>query len=338
VHHANHFYGHAHVLAEYCGLDPDDPPRIEGYLQHGWNVADGLGYGTPYVSGRPIFVWSERTRRRAWSMGRKHATVTGAPFLYLLRLHSTVEDDRAREGTIWYPFHGWEGQHVHGSHQRLIDEIRATETGPVTFCLYWHEYRDDRTRARYEKAGRVITHGYRGLRWQDTETRFLHHQLTELRRHQRVASNRLSSAVLYGAATGCEPAVYGDPMRLAGEETRVAERIRREWPELHGPHPDPHAATEVALAELGADDLASAAELRAILGWRMPARATAPQPATGSAQPATGSAQPATGSAQPATGSASMPAVRDSTGRHPAAPHNALAGEGRKRMPEAGTG
>jgi len=56
VHHANHFYGHAHVLAGYCGLDPDDPPRIDGYLQHGWNVVDGLGAGTPYVSGRPIFV------------------------------------------------------------------------------------------------------------------------------------------------------------------------------------------------------------------------------------------------------------------------------------------
>ena len=22
MHHANHFYGHAHVMAEYCGLDP----------------------------------------------------------------------------------------------------------------------------------------------------------------------------------------------------------------------------------------------------------------------------------------------------------------------------
>jgi hypothetical protein len=267
VHHANHFYGHAHVMAEYCGLDPAEPPRIEGYLQHGWNVADGLGYGTPYVAGRPIFLWSERIRRRAWSMGRRHSCVVGAPFLYLLRCYP-VAGGEPREGTIWYPFHGWEGQHIHGSHQRLIDEIMATEPGPVTFCLYWHEYKDDRTRARYEKAGRVITHGYRGLRWQDTETQFLHNQLAELRNHERVASNRLSSAVMYGAAAGCAPAVYGDPMRLAGEETRVAERIRREWPELHGANPERTAATEVALAELGAEDLASPAELRAILGWR----------------------------------------------------------------------
>ena len=41
-------HDHAHVLAEYCGLDPAAPPRIDGYVQHGWNVGDGLGPGTPY--------------------------------------------------------------------------------------------------------------------------------------------------------------------------------------------------------------------------------------------------------------------------------------------------
>ncbi|MGX6604395.1 hypothetical protein ACWKSP_19985 [Micromonosporaceae bacterium Da 78-11] len=273
MHHGNHFYGHAHVLAEYCGLDPAHPPRIDGYLQHGWNVVDGLGAGTPYVPGRPIFVWSEQTRRRAWSMGRRQATVVGSPFLYLLTF---AEPEPApapapvapkREGTIWYPFHGWEGQHIKGDHQRLIHEIAATEPGPVTFCLYWHEFRNDRVRAEYEKAGRVICHGYRGHMWLGTDTRFLHNQLAELRRHERVASNRLSSAVFYGAAAGCAPAVYGDPMYLDKEHLPTADRIRRQWPELHGKHPDPVVARASALAELGAGYLASPGELRAMLGW-----------------------------------------------------------------------
>ena len=266
MHHANHFYGHAHVLAEYCGLDPEHPPRIEGYVQHGWNVVDGLGTGTPYMPGRPIFVWSEQTRRRAWSMGRRQTTVIGAPFLYLLEF-APAPEPAAREGTIWYPFHGWESQQVKGSHARLIDEIMTTEDGPVTFCLYWNEFRDDRVRAEYEKAGRVVCHGYRGFQWQDTDTRFLHHQLSELRRHLRVASNRLSSAIFYGVAAGCEPAVYGDPMQLENEDRATAERIRRQWPELHGRRPDPATAKASALAELGAGYLASPAELRTLLGW-----------------------------------------------------------------------
>jgi hypothetical protein len=271
VHHANHFYGHAHVLAEYCGLDPEHPPRIEGFVQHGWNVVDGLGAGTPYVPGRPIFVWSEQTRRRAWAMGRRHAVVIGSPFLYLLAMKPAEPEPEsepaAREGTIWYPFHGWESQKVRGQHSRLVDEIMATETGPVTFCLYWAEYRDDRIRAAFEQAGRVICHGYRGFKWQDTDTRFLHNQLAELRSHRRVASNRLSSAVFYGAAAGCEPAVYGDPMQLDQEDRPTAERIRRQWPELHGKHPDPAIARASALAELGDDYLASPTELRILLGW-----------------------------------------------------------------------
>ncbi|WP_433373629.1 hypothetical protein ACQPZX_02280 [Actinoplanes sp. CA-142083] len=272
MHHGNHFYGHAHVLAEYCGLDPEHPPRIEGYVQHGWNVVDGLGAGTPYMPGRPIFVWSEQTRRRAWSMGRRQATVIGAPFLYLLEVTPSPEEPVAREGTIWYPFHGWESQRVQGSHARLIDEIMTTEDGPVTFCLYWNEFHNDRIRAEYEKAGRVVCHGYRGRHWLDTDTKFLHKQLAELRRHRRVASNRLSSAIFYGVAAGCLPAVYGDPMRLENEDRPTAERIRRQWPELHGKHPDPAAARPAAMSELGAGYLASPAELSAMLGWSGPVR------------------------------------------------------------------
>ncbi|WP_250029037.1 hypothetical protein [Paractinoplanes maris] len=267
MHHANHFYGHAHILAEYCGLDPEHPPRIDGYVQHGWNVVDGLGLGTPYVPGRPIFVYSERTRRRAWSMGRRQATVVGAPFLYLIALRPEAPDAPPREGTIFYPFHGWEKQQVLGDHQRQVDEILETETGPVTFCLYWNEYRNDEVRAAYEKYGRVICHGYRGQQWRDTDRHFLDKQLAEMRRHRRVASNRLSSAIFHGVAAGCEPAVYGDPMHLDHEDRPTADRIRREWPELHGKHLDGQAARASALSELGDGFLASPAELRAMLGW-----------------------------------------------------------------------
>jgi hypothetical protein len=276
VHHANHFYGHAHLMARYCGLDFENPPRMHGYLQHGWNIGDGMAPGMPYVPGSPLFVWSEQTRRRAWSVGRRNVVVTGSPWIYLLAMEGVqaVEPEGEREGTIFYPFHGWERQKVTGDHGDLIAMIKEVETGPVTLCLYWQEFHTRSLRRRYEDAGfRVVCHGYRGQWWGSTDIHFLYKQLAELRAHRRVASNRLSSAVFYGILAGCEPAVYGDPMVLAGEDPTFGgvARIRRQWPELHGTHPDPEHARAVAHDELGSDYFATPSELRELFGWSTPA-------------------------------------------------------------------
>lgn len=299
MHRANHYYGHSQVLARYChladaapdqagsgragpdqagpdqaGPDRIEPPRIHGYLQHGWNIGDGLAADHEFVAGTPVFVWSERTRRRAWSLGRRQTYVVGSPWAYLLRMEP--DPGGPREGTVWYPFHGWEGQPVVGDHERLIAAIRATEPGPVTVCLYWQEFRSRWLRRRYERAGfRVICHGYRGDVWGNRDPQFLYRQLAEQRRHRRVASNRLSSAVLYGVLAGCEPAVYGDPMQLSAEIPYRGgqQRVQRQWPQLHGEQVDVAVAREIAAAELGADRLVPPAEMRRLFGWPDPAAA-----------------------------------------------------------------
>ncbi|HYN97897.1 MAG TPA: hypothetical protein VES42_28990 [Pilimelia sp.] len=274
MHHANHFYGHAHVLARYCGLDPERPPRLHGYVQHGWNIGDGLAPGTPYVARSPIYLWSEQTRRRAWSLGRRNTVVIGAPWVYLQQLEPEPAGPASpREGTIFYPFHGWEKQKVKGDHRGLISMIKEVEEGPVTICLYWQEFQTRRIRRLYERAGfRIVCHGYRGYWWDKTDTRFLYHQLAELRRHKRVASNRVSSALWYGILSGCEPAVYGDPMVLDDEDPTFGGigRIRRQWPELHGTHVDVALARELAREELGVSFIASPSELREMFKWPSP--------------------------------------------------------------------
>lgn len=271
MHHANHFYGHAHVLADYCGVDADPlAPRILGYVQHGWNIGDGLAPGTPFAAGSPLFVWSDQTRRRAWSLGRRNAVVIGAPWAYLLKISPEPADAPPREGTIFYPFHGWERQEVKGDHRRLIAQIKDVEEGPVTICLYWQEFQTRRIRRVYERAGfRVICHGYRGYWWRKSEPSFLYSQLAELRKHKRVASNRVSSALFYGIATGCEPAVYGDPMVLDDEDPTFGgvARIRRQWPELHGPQVDLALARQIATDELGLDRTVPPDVLRELFGW-----------------------------------------------------------------------
>ena len=280
MHHANHWYGHAHIMARYANLM--EVPRIWGYLQHGWNVHDGFAVGTAFADGFPKFVWSEAVSRRGWAAGLRNYEIVGSPWGYLLELEKQTAweaKNPAREGTIVYPFHGWEQQSIVGSHNRYVDEIRETEDGPVTVCLYWNEYRDGTVRRTYEEAGfRVISHGYRGHMWRGTSTDFLDKQLRELRRHKRVVSNRMGSALFYGGSVGCDVGVYGDPMILEAERAILGgmERQRRLWPEMHQAFIPRDYVRELSSLELGLDRLLSQQELIEAFGWQNARRGSTP--------------------------------------------------------------
>jgi hypothetical protein len=271
---SNHWYGHAHIFARYCGLDDESPPTIWGVVQHGWNILHGLGPGHLPPYGFPRFVWSDVNRRRGQAVGWRDYVVIGAPWAYLLTRKPTPPPLHERSGTIFYPFHSWDDSTVEGDHHRLIREIRSTEPGPVTICLYFIEYEIPEIRRAYEAAGfRVICHGRRGLMRRGTDRSFLHRQHDELAAHRRVASNRLTTAVFYGASVGCDVAVYGDPMRYhevkhgLGAVADENARVRRLFPELHGAETDRDAAQALARRELGLDCVASPEEIRALFGW-----------------------------------------------------------------------
>ncbi|WP_433164869.1 hypothetical protein [Kribbella sp. CA-247076] len=270
MHHHNHYYGQAHILARYAGLDFDHPPRLRGYLQHGWNIGCGWNPVHEFYDGAWRFTWSDAPRRRGHALGRRNYHSIGAPFLYLQELEPETEQAE-REGTLWFLFHGWEGGKIHGDHQRLIDEIRETEPGPVTFSLYYTEYDRPEVRGYYEDAGfRVVSFGRRGFSYEGTDRRFLFKQLAELRRHKRVAANRLSTAIFYGVAAGCEPAVYGDPMEMDGENPLFGgqSRIERLWPEMLGKSVDLEAARATTDLELGRPWMVPPGELRMLFDWR----------------------------------------------------------------------
>lgn len=280
MHHHNHYYGHAHIMARYAGLDEEAPPRIRGYLQHGWNVADGYNPTHEFFDGAYRFVWSEDIARRGYTLGRRNYFPVGAPWLYLTEMEkllatpadpdpqTRVPADFEPEGTLWFLFHGWEGGKIQGDHARLIDEIRETEPGPVTFSLYYTEYDRPEVRGAYLDAGfDVISFGRRGFGYLGTDERFLYKQLAAFRRHKRVAANRVSTAILYGASVGLDVAVYGDPMMMEGEDPRFGgdARVRRRWSEFVGKDVDQGVARQVAAHELGRRHLLSPNEVRRLM-------------------------------------------------------------------------
>ncbi|GIE33299.1 hypothetical protein Ait01nite_063440 [Actinoplanes italicus] len=276
MHHHNHYYGQTHILSRYCGLDDEHPPRIRGYLQHGWNVGCGWNPVHEFFDGAWRYTWSDAPRRRGHSLGRRNYHVVGAPFLYLMELEPDLGavPEAERSGTLWFLFHGWEGGgkggKIQGDHARLISEIRETETEPVTISLYYTEFERPEVRRAYEKAGfEVICFGKRGWNYEGTDRRFLYKQLETFRRFKRVAANRLSTAVFFGVAAGCTPAVYGDPMALEGDNPLFGgqARIARLWPEMLGKEIDLEAARATTDVELGRPYLMPPAEMRMLLDW-----------------------------------------------------------------------
>jgi len=266
---SNHWYGHAHILARWCGLDENNPPPVDGVLQHGWTFVHGFGAAHRPPAGRPKLVWADVSRRRGEAIGWKDYLVTGSPFAYL----NQMEQDKGieRRGTLWYPFHGTaDFEQVEGDHAALVREIRATEDEDITVCLYYVEYEQPKIRQYYEDAGfRVISHGHRGTLWKGTEPRFLYGQLHELRCHRRVASNRLSTAILYGLLAGCEAGVYGDPMLFQNGAPGFDGQplFQAWWPFMFGRKVDTEPAFEFARRELGADAVLPPQELSLLLGW-----------------------------------------------------------------------
>lgn len=274
MHVANHYYGHAHLFADYVGIP--FPIMLDGYLQHGWNLHDGFAVGTDFTPGAKLFVWSDSVMRRGWAMGRRNYHVIGSAWAYLLEMEQTAPrtpEPAKREGTIFYPFHGWEAQEVTGDHEAMLRQLQEVETGPLTVCLYWVEYGNPAIREVYERAGcRVITHGMRGFAYQGTDPDFLRKQHAELRAHERVVSNRLGSAILYGASVGCEVGVYGDPMILENEDPVYGgiERQKRNWPELHQEIVPRELVEPLAAEELGLRHVREPAEIMDLFSWTRP--------------------------------------------------------------------
>jgi hypothetical protein len=129
-------------------------------------------------------------------------------------------------------------------------------------CLHVEDADDPEIVAAWTAAGhRLVTAGRRN------DPDFLARILEMIGSARRVASNRLSTAVMYAAAIGKEVAVYGPPLALGGGEGAAVDRVRDVWPELHGDTLSVADTRPAAEAELGRAHLLAPAELRSTLGW-----------------------------------------------------------------------
>lgn len=269
----NNFYGHRDIFAQYIGTEPQP---LRGTLQHGWNTIDGFGGLSDHADFPLRYVWSAIFARRGQSLGYRNYRVVGAPWSYLCEMNrdqiNAAQVSEHRNGTIFFPFHGWEGAGVIGDYAALIDEIKRVEgDAKVTVCLYWLEFKNDSIRELFEEAGfRVISNGHRDFEHDELRNDFLDRQLAECLKHSKVASNRMCTAIVYGASVGCDVGIYGDPMELDRVDSPInflRGRAELMYPTFVGEHVKTAHVSAIARSQLGMDSLLSPSELAVTLEW-----------------------------------------------------------------------
>lgn len=266
----NHFYGHSAAWAAYLGRRR--PRHLAGLVQHGWTAVspvathfrDFPGVGLP-GSSRSLFVWSHDSR--GWNPATEdhETTAVGAQLLYLAAAAGPppLPRDEA-DAVVLMPVHGIQTQRVRGDHRALAQGWRDAE-GPATACLYAADAEDPDILAAYREAGhRVVVLGDR------MDADFLWRLWTMLGRARRVVSNRLSTPVFYAGHLGADIAVYGDALRLDGEDAGQNDRVRDLWPELHAQRVDPAVVRDLVDRELGVGFVRGPEDLAELLGWCRP--------------------------------------------------------------------
>ena len=164
------------------------------------------------------------------------------------------------------PFHGWEKQALHGSMTAYVDALAQLERegfGPITVCLYFHEYEQATVRELFERRGyATTTMGHR-----NDNPEFLPRQRELIRRHAFVSSNRVSTATFYALVSGRPFFLHGPSVGLSETDDPTGEQFdrwqRETFPELcREGEPDLARQRAIGEYELGVEHRRTPEQLR----------------------------------------------------------------------------
>jgi hypothetical protein len=244
-------------------------------VQHGWTPVSPIATHFADLAGSApagkLFTWTHSSR--GWTEDESQqstgfaSTAIGSPFLYLLDMVKAAGELPLRTiDTVVFPFHGTRLVSVEGDQHAYARQVRDQE-GPATVCLHVDDLERPEIVDAWTSAGHNIT-----TAGERRDPYFLARILWLLASSRKVVSNRLATALVYGAAVGTEVSIYGPHFHIAGiSETSSEEYLKRLWPEFYsGSAADLNRQGEIADQELGRAHLRSPEELRRLLGWHQP--------------------------------------------------------------------
>ena len=256
----NRFYGHVHILAQYCGLTGS--PWINGYLQHGWNATDGFGNFLGSKRKANKFVWSKRCQEII-KKSQNNVVAIGAPWIYLDDVFPR-ESKKPIKGVVAYPAHSSTWSKLGDTSNEYAKYLKE-KYEKVTIVLHRYDFANIQIKNTFEKFGHeVTTHGI-GTPWEfGFDPFFLKNQRDLLLNYSKVVSNVMSTPILYGLSLGLSAEIGGpvdysitninDKASQTGDGTTnwslMISRDQTLWSK-----------------ELGKDCKKDPFELREVLGW-----------------------------------------------------------------------
>lgn len=263
MHVSNHYYGHDFILA--WASSQRRPRPIWGYVQHGWKPEAAFPTGFRAIPRAPMFVWSsmnEAATRRRFPGRPVHAI--GAPFLYLHKMLEPSLDLAPERDLLVYPCHGLKSEPLAAEvHQSLIDQVLDMRPSSVTVNLHTYEFQDDHIRSLYSSLPNCTLE----TNWAPPPFSISHdplimvRQMIQILRHERVASNCLTTALFYSAHLRRHTRLLRHPARrpapLEGRGQALHDRLEAD---------DAGDLRALAAVELGEDQMKDPAGLRELLG------------------------------------------------------------------------
>ena len=206
----NRFYGHSHIIKEYCGYSQKEPIPLA--IHHGVS-RNQLTLQHEHFS-EPLFdywIFSDYIKSNAikhLGISADSLHLLGSPFAYLTRLLKIDENtNQERHGTIAFPEHSLPSNVITDKYKKYAEEIAAlpSKYHPITVSVHPHDIKLNHHRTFLDCGLEVITCGDSS----PFQINYLHNFIHFSKNKKYVTANSWSSACCYCMYLGLKLFITG---------------------------------------------------------------------------------------------------------------------------------
>ncbi len=224
-------YGFNHIVRQYANFPWYLP--LPAHMEHGWTCYDNA-LRSDLKTDKPLMLVFNKHRKAVWKKeSNVPVAVIGAPFIHYKNINN-ITRKRNAAGTVAFPSHSTfevKSKYDIKNYCQVLKNL-PKEYQPVTVCLFYLDYIDDRAKIYRENGFTVVTSGPKFTDSLGFAKKF--YQI--LSSHRYATSNTIGSYTLYAVDMGIPFFLTGKKSKLvniANKDINVREASKRGEPALH---------------------------------------------------------------------------------------------------------